>query len=238
VADVKWIKIVVDIFDDEKIRFIETLPNGDGIIVIWFKLVCLAGKSNCSGFLMMTDKIAYTDEILCSIFNRDIKLIKLALQTFERLDMIEITDNKIYLPNWEKHQSAEKLQKIKDDGRKRVEKHRLNAKCNEKSVTKTLQPCYSNAIEVEIELELEKDFKNTMGKKTLKFIIPTIDEIKDYCQERNNNVDAEMFFNFYESKGWLVGKAKMKDWKACVHTWERKYKSQSGQAKSFMDIEV
>lgn len=55
---------------------------------------------------------------------------------------------------------------------------------------------------------------------TSKFIIPTIDEIKEYCLERNNRVDATKFYNFYESKGWLIGKNKMKDWKAAVRNWE------------------
>ena len=55
-----------------------------------------------------------------------------------------------------------------------------------------------------------------------KFIKPKLEEIKEYCKERNNNVDAERFYNFYESKGWMVGKNKMKDWKASVRTWEQK----------------
>lgn len=59
------------------------------------------------------------------------------------------------------------------------------------------------------------------NKKNKKFIIPTVEEIRSYCKERNNNVDAETFFDFYESKGWVVGKSQMKDWKAAVRTWER-----------------
>ena len=66
----------------------------------------------------------------------------------------------------------------------------------------------------------EKNDNNILGEKTKRFIPPTIDEIKFYCQERKNNVDAERFFNFYEMKGWMIGKNKMKDWKAAVRTWE------------------
>ncbi len=66
----------------------------------------------------------------------------------------------------------------------------------------------------------EKNDNNVLGEKTKRFIPPTIDEIKFYCQERKNNVDAERFFNFYEMKGWMIGKNKMKDWKAAVRTWE------------------
>lgn len=66
----------------------------------------------------------------------------------------------------------------------------------------------------------EKNDNNILGEKTKRFIPPTIDEIKFYCQERKNNVDAERFLNFYEMKGWMIGKNKMKDWKAAVRTWE------------------
>ena len=66
---------------------------------------------------------------------------------------------------------------------------------------------------------------NTMSSNTTKggvsFTKPTIIEIKEYCSERKNNVDSETFFDFYESKGWLIGKNKMKSWKACVRTWEK-----------------
>lgn len=54
-----------------------------------------------------------------------------------------------------------------------------------------------------------------------KFKKPTIEEIKDYCKERNNGINASSFYDFYESKDWMIGKNKMKDWKACIRTWER-----------------
>ena len=58
-----------------------------------------------------------------------------------------------------------------------------------------------------------------------RFVKPTVEEIREYCQERNNSVDPEKFFDFYESKGWVVGKQPMKDWKACVRTWEKRQES-------------
>ena len=74
------------------------------------------------------------------------------------------------------------------------------------------------------EYKKEKEYKETISKDIVKkvFTKPTIDEIADYCNQRNNNVDAERFYNFYESKGWMVGSNKMKDWKACVRTWEQR----------------
>ena len=56
------------------------------------------------------------------------------------------------------------------------------------------------------------------------FTIPTISEVENYCIERKNNIEAESFINFYDSKGWMVGKNKMKDWMACIRTWEMRDK--------------
>lgn len=110
-ADVKWIKITTDIFDDEKILLIESLPEADSIIVIWFKLLCLAGKMNNSGVFLMNEKIAYTDKMLATIFRRKESTVQLALQTFENFGMIEIIDGVITIPNWNKHQSLDALEK-------------------------------------------------------------------------------------------------------------------------------
>ena len=66
------------------------------------------------------------------------------------------------------------------------------------------------------------DVNNRENQKNKKFVIPSVDEVRAYCEERKNNVNAEAFLNFYSSKGWYVGKNKMKDWKAAVRTWEQK----------------
>ena len=70
---------------------------------------------------------------------------------------------------------------------------------------------------------IEENKKENVKEKTTRFSFhpPTLSEIQDYCRERNNSVDPERFYNFYQSKGWMVGKNKMKDWKAAVRTWER-----------------
>lgn len=108
-TNVKWIKIATDIFDDEKILLIESLPSADEIIVIWFKLLCLAGKNNNDGIFMMNDRIAYTDEMLATIFRRNVNTVKLALKTFEDFGMIETLNGVISIPSWNKHQDLQKL---------------------------------------------------------------------------------------------------------------------------------
>lgn len=127
-ADVKWIKIVTDVFDDEKVLLIESLPEADSIIVIWFKLLCLAGKQNNSGVFLMNDKIPYTDKMLATIFRRKESTVQLALQTFKDFGMIEIVDGVITIPNWEKHQKLDQLEMAKEQTRQRVARHRAKQK--------------------------------------------------------------------------------------------------------------
>ena len=108
-SDVKWIKITTDIFDDEKILLIESLPDAYAIIVCWFKLLCLAGKQNNSGVFMM-GQIAYTEKMLATIFRMKEATVTMALQTFEQFGMVEIIDGVITIPNWGKHQNMDQLE--------------------------------------------------------------------------------------------------------------------------------
>ena len=125
-ADVKWIKIVTDIFDDEKMLMIETMPSADSIIVIWFKLLTFSGKQNNDGVFLMSNRIAYTDEMLAAIFRRDINIVRLALKTFEQFGMIEIIENVITIPNWNKHQTLDAYEKKKERDRLYQAERRAN----------------------------------------------------------------------------------------------------------------
>ena len=170
--DVKWIKITTDIFDNEKILLIETLPDGDSIIVMWFKLLCFAGKQNNSGVFMMNDKVAYTDSMLATIFRRPLETLQRALDIFESYGMIEIYNDTITIPNWEKHQNADELEKIKEQTRLRVAKHRQKqrtiskGKCN---VTVTLPVTQCNATDK--ELDIDKDIYNNYNNSDFKAIV-------------------------------------------------------------------
>ena len=127
-ADIKWIKIVTDIFDDEKMLLIETLPEADSIIVIWFKLLCLAGKQNNSGVFTLNNKIPYTEKMLATIFRRKETTVKLALETFENFGMIEIINNTITIPNWSKHQNFDKIEAKNEYMREYMKQYREKQK--------------------------------------------------------------------------------------------------------------
>lgn len=163
-SEIKWIKITTDIFDDEKICLIDALPDHDAILVIWFKILALAGKHNRNGLLMMSDKVHYTDEMLATIFRRPLNTVRMALGIFEQFGMIEIIDGIIALPNWEKHQNIDGMEKIKEQTRNRVARHREKQKnlALGSNVTCNVTVTESNATEEDRDKdkELDKDKNN------------------------------------------------------------------------------
>lgn len=134
-TEVKWIKITTDMFDDEKIRLIESMPEGDAILVTWIKLLTLAGKTNDSGTIYLTETIPYTEDMLSTICRRPLQIIRLALQTFEKLEMIAIENGIINIVNWEKHQNIERLQQIREQTRTRVARFREKQRLLSEPVT-------------------------------------------------------------------------------------------------------
>ena len=137
-AEVKWIKLSTNLFDNRKIRQIESMPDGDSLLVIWLKLLVLAGEVNDGGLVYFTSNIPYTDQLLATQFNRPISTVQMALNLFQQFGMIEIVDDLIKISNWEKYQSADKLAELREYNRlaqqKSRERRRL-ASVNDKSMT-------------------------------------------------------------------------------------------------------
>jgi len=128
-SDVKWIKITTDMFDDEKIKLIESMPDKDSILIIWIKLLVQAGKCNATGYIYLNETLPYTDEMLATIFNRPLNTVRLALKVFREFGMIEICQNgHLHISNWEKHQNIKGLEKIREQTRERVARHRQKQK--------------------------------------------------------------------------------------------------------------
>ena len=116
-ADINWIKLRVDMFDDEKIKIIQSMPEGDAILVIWIRIIALAGKCNAKGLVLIEDEFPYSDEMLATIFNKPLATVRLALGTFEKFRMIERTEKGSYISNFEKHQHTEGMEKIREQAR-------------------------------------------------------------------------------------------------------------------------
>lgn len=166
-TEVKWIKIVTDIFDDEKILIIESMPEADAMIVIWFKLLCLAGKQNNSGVFTINNRIAYTDEMFSAIFRRPINTVRMALKTFENLGMIEIVNGTVTIPNWGKHQSLDRIAARNEYMRNYMREYRekqkqLSAGDVDEAACKSNGETNVSGLEEDIEQELDKE-KDTMN---------------------------------------------------------------------------
>ena len=162
-AEVKWIKIATDIFDDEKILLIEGLPDAYAIITVWFKLLCLAGKKNNGGVFLMNDKIPYTDKMLATIFRMNESTVKLALNAFEQFKMIEIVEGIITIPNWNKHQTLDAYERKKERDRlyqeeRRAKQRALIEKSSDKSSERTSDVAVSD-IDKEEDKDKERDIR-------------------------------------------------------------------------------
>jgi hypothetical protein len=184
-AEVKWIKIVTDIFDNKKIKQIEKIPNGDTILVIWFKLIVLAGVTNDDGLVYITDEIPYNSETLSNEFNKPLNEIKIALDIFQKFKMIEIIDDFIRLKNWQQYQNVDGLEKIRSQTRLRVQKYRENQRLlledKECNVTRNVTVTQSNAPRIRIENKNKNKniFNNLSNDKLFVLLIEKWNELPD-----------------------------------------------------------
>jgi predicted phage replisome organizer len=164
-ADVKWIQIVTDVFDNRKIKQIERMPEGDAIIVVWFKILCLAGKCNKNGMIFFTDEIPYTEDMLATEFGMEqpqrFNVLRLALRTFEQFKMIEIIEDVYCVSSWERYQNIEGLEKIREQNRLRQARYKESKKMLPdnviSNVTGNAKVTHGNAIDIDIESDKDID---------------------------------------------------------------------------------
>jgi len=150
-ADVFWIKLLTNTFDSETIILLESMPEGDTLIIIWLKMQILAGKCNSGGYLFLSGDKPYSDEMLATVFRRPLNTVRLAIAAFLEFGMVEIIDSAYFLPEWERHQNVSGLEKIREQTKQRVARHRAGAK------DVTLQVTQSNATETDAEKENKKE---------------------------------------------------------------------------------
>lgn len=196
-ADVKWIKLTTNIFENRKIRQIEGLPDGDAIIVIWVKLLCLAGNINDSGMVYFTKEIPYTDQMLATQFNRPLATIQLALKTFEQFEMLEVIDNVLHISNWEKYQNIEGMDKIREQNRLRQQRFKQK-KLASGNVTDNVTLTLGNATDIDIDIDIEED-----KDKDINIIINYLNE-KIGSKYRANNKATQQHINARLKEGYTV----------------------------------
>lgn len=216
-----WLKLKKDFFKRHDIKIIEDMDNGKDYILFYLKLLC--ESVDHSGSLRFSDTIPYSEKMLSTITGTNIDIVRSAMKVFTSLEMIEILDDQtIYMREVEKMIGGE------SDSAERVRRHRALQQGRALQCNGVVTNCNGDIeidIDKEVEIEKEVSADDSAAHTTKRFKKPTIDEVIAYCKERNNNVDPQRFWDFYEAKGWKIGKSPMKDWKACVRTWEKEGQS-------------
>ena len=156
-ADVKWVKITTDMFDNRKIKHLRRLPEGNSIVLIWVMLITMAGRCNANGMIFLTEDIPYTPKMLADELDFEENTVQLALDALQRLNMITVNKGTFSITNWEEYQNVDGMERIKEQTRKRVAKHRESKRLEAGNVTCNVTVTPGNAIEEEREEDKEKE---------------------------------------------------------------------------------
>ncbi|OTO71316.1 MULTISPECIES: phage replisome organizer N-terminal domain-containing protein [unclassified Enterococcus] len=156
-AEISWIKLKTTMFDDEKIRLIQAVPESDAILVIWIRLLVLAGKTNDDGLIYIQRNMPYTEEMLATLFDKPVNTVRLALQTLASFNMIDLnSDGVIAIANWEKHQNIEGMEKVREQNRLRKQRQREKQKLLSDQAGQS-RDSHATDIDIDKELELDKE---------------------------------------------------------------------------------
>lgn len=191
-AEISWIKLKTTMFDDEKIRLIQSVPESDSILIIWIRLLVLAGKTNDDGLIYIQRDMPYTDEMLATLFNKPLNVVRLAITTLNKFNMIDIgQDGVIAITNWEKHQNIDGMEKIREQNRLRLRKFRSKQKelpSSNKKKDVTLHETLRNAIDTDTDTDSDTD-KDIMSGKPDSLSSPNITIAKkalNYFNQQSN----------------------------------------------------
>lgn len=202
-ANVEWIKITTDMFDNRKIKYLRKLPAGNDIVLIWVMLLTMAGRCNSGGMIYLTENIPYTTKMLADELGFEENVAKIAIAALEELNMVVTDSGSLCIPGWEEYQNTDGLDKIREQTRKRVQKYREKQKQLEGIVSGNDSVTDCNAI----DKEKEEDKENNI----LCAPEPHEDTKKDKDEQLQN--DFETIYALYPKKrGKTVAFANYKQW--------------------------
>lgn len=210
-----WLKLKTDFFSSKAIKKLRRIAGGDTYTVIYLKLQLLSLKDE--GLLIYEGVEPTFYEEMALALDEDADNVRAALAFLENMGLIEQKNNSEYLLTEVPYLIGSETDKAELMRKKRA-REKIESSNN---VTEVLPSVTKRYTEIEIEIEKELEIEKSERKKAKRFTPPTLEEVTAYCIERNNNVDAQHFIDYYTSNGWQVGKNKMKDWKAAIRTWER-----------------
>lgn len=188
-AEIKWIKITTDMFDNRKIKHLRRLPDGNNIVLIWVMLLTMAGRCNSNGMIFLTENIPYTPKMLADELDFEENTVSLALNALEQLNMIVMDHGFFSIAGWDEYQNIEGMEKIREQNRIRQKKwyDRQKALPN---VRNSVSVTESNGTDKDIEKEKEEDKKESKKKKK---------EHKTYSDDSELNQAILAFMEFRKS---------------------------------------
>ena len=156
-ADVKWIKLTTDMFDNRKIKHLRKLPEGNSIVLIWVMLLTMAGRCNAGGMIFLTENIPYTPKMLADELGFEETTVQLALNALENFEMVVTNKGHFTIAGWDEYQNIEGMEKIREQNRLRQAKHKAKQKALPSNVIGNVTLTLGNATEEEKEEDKDKE---------------------------------------------------------------------------------
>ena len=201
-AEVKWIKITTDMFDNRKVRHLRRLPDGNNIVLIWVMLLTMAGRCNSNGMIFLTENIPYTPKMLADELDFEENTVQLALNALSQLNMVVTDGNYFAIAGWEEYQNIEGMEKIREQNRLaqqrlRAKRKQLQAEQNDVSCDSnmTVTQCHATEEEKEQEQDIEKDNKNISCQQVVDeyhAICTSFPKIRRLTPARSNAIKARL----------------------------------------------
>ena len=164
-AEVKWIKLTTDMFDNRKIKHLRKLPDGNNIVLIWVMLLTMAGRCNAGGMIFLTENIPYTPKMLADELDFEENTVRLALEALEQFNMIVTDSGYFAIAGWEEYQNIEGMDRIREQNRLRQKKwyDKQKALPNVRNNVSVTQP---NATEEDIDKEKDIEEEKKSKRET------------------------------------------------------------------------
>ena len=159
-AEVKWIKLTTDMFDNRKIKHLRRLPEGNSIVLIWVMLLTMAGRCNASGMIFLTENIPYTPKMLADELDFEENTVVLALRALEDLNMVVTNKGYFAIAGWEEYQNIEGMDKIREQNRIRKQRQRESQKLlpdMSRDCHVTVTQCHDTEEDIEEDKESDKE---------------------------------------------------------------------------------
>lgn len=175
VADIKWIKLTTDMFDNRKIKHLRRLPEGNNIVLIWVMLLTMAGRCNSGGMIFLTENIPYTPKMLADELDFEENTVQLALQALEQLNMVVTNQGYFAIAGWEEYQNIEGMDKIREQNRLRKQKQRENQKLLpdvSRDCHVTVTQCHATDKEEDKDIDIEGEKKRETTLTLFQRLLP------------------------------------------------------------------